>query len=105
MNENDSIVINNTIKSVDFSGVSDYKTLHSIIHEINPDQIICWHGPPKNNDFFYNNLTKENRYAVHVVENHQTLELSSNFNIQKICMKNSLINSKKMVQIGEYEIA
>lgn len=103
--ENDSITVNNRIEHVDYNGLSDYSTIHSIIREINPSQIICWHGPRENRDFVVKRLEGDHSYVIHTAENQQTIEVVSKHDVMKIRLDDSLLNALPHYTIGDYEVA
>ena len=90
---------------MDYSGLSDYPTIHSIIREINPSQIICWHGPRENRDFVVKRLEGDNTYVIHTAENQQTIEVVSKHNVTKIRLADELLSSLCHYTIGDYEVA
>lgn len=92
-------------KQVDYNGLSDYATLHSIIREINPSQIICWHGRREKRDCVVENLMKDKTYVIHTAENQQTIEVVSRHNVAKIRLDDDLLNSLHHYMIGDYEVA
>lgn len=103
--ENDTITVNMRRKQVDYNGLSDYATLHSIIREINPSQIICWHGRREKRDCVVENLMKDKTYVIHTAENQQTIEVVSRHNIAKIRLDDDLLRSLHHYMIGDYEVA
>lgn len=103
--EGASITVTMRREKVDYCGLSDYQTMHSIVREINPSQIICWHGPRENRDFIVKRFQEDRQYVLHTAENQQTIEVESRYNITKMRLDDELLKSLTHYTIGEYEIA
>ena len=103
--EGETLTVNMRRERVDYTGLSDYPTLHSIIREINPSQIICWHGPQENRDYVVNRYRGDQQYVIHTAENQQTIEVVSRYNFTKVRLDDALLKVLHQRTIGDYEIA
>ena len=89
---------------VDLNGLSDYATLHGMIRSVHPVHVICWHGLPKQRDFFMEKLRSDNQYDVLLADECTPVEVVSEHTAMTMRLDERLLATLERQMIGDTEV-
>lgn len=93
------------VKFMDYQGRSDAKSVRNIISHVQPRKLILLNGTQEAKDdlkdYCLENVTKE----VLVPKNGQCVDITSETNIYRVNLKDTLTHLLNFVKVGDYEVA
>lgn len=92
------------VEFIDYEGRSDRESVIKILARLQPRKLIIIHGDKEAKQRL-GEATKETSKQIRIPENGQNVDITSETNIRKVNLTDSLLQSLDFVQVGEYEIA
>jgi cleavage and polyadenylation specificity factor subunit 2 len=102
------VAVKSTRKFVDFSGVSDGRSLKTIYSRVQPRRLLLVGGSPESTDYLMNHFqqtTASRTMEVFAPSLMETVTVSSAVNVMQAILAESLISQLQLQLLGEYELA
>lgn len=99
-----TVAIQCQVGYVDFEGRVDTSSTYKVVSRLAPRRLIVIHGPQVAKEAMRDS-TKQSCNEVFIPLNGQCVDITSETNIHRVHLRESLIQSLDFAQVGEYEIA
>ncbi|KAF2069615.1 hypothetical protein CYY_009063 [Polysphondylium violaceum] len=106
VNQQFNIQVNCKLQNIDYEGCSDGRSIKTIIQQISPTNLVLIRGNDQCSsnikNYVVDNLRVKN---VYIPDINQQLDLTSDTNVYKVILKDSLVNTLKPSKLSGYEIS
>lgn len=101
-----SIEIRSKMAWFDFEGLSDGKSIKTILQHVNPKKIVIVHGDEENTKNIYEFIKGDSGLTdeVHAPRINESINVSSSTNMYRLKLTDALLSSVKFKKLNDYEV-